>query len=137
MAGIISSAVVRKMVLRPPAIRMKNEAGILSVAPARPAMAVRVNSSSGLNGKPRFSICTVMMPHISQTAKPIRRLGMEIHRLRLAIFLPVDSQNFWSSTSHSLMLIDISQTSLGYLKVLLIPAYPVLGDFYGAPGLAA
>ena len=64
------------------------------VAPDRPAIAVRVNSSSLLNGKPRLSICTVMMPHISQMAKPSSRLGIEIHRLRLAIFLPVDSQNF-------------------------------------------
>ena len=49
----------------------------------------------------------VMMPHMSQMAKPISRLGMEIHRLRLAIFLPVDSQNFWSSTSQSLMSVLI------------------------------
>ena len=52
------------------------------VAPARPAIAVSVNSSAWLNGKPRFSICTVMIPHMPQTAKPHSRLGTEIHRLR-------------------------------------------------------
>ena len=51
-AGIISRAVVRKMVLRPPAMRIMNDAGIRSVAPVRPAMAVRVNSSAGSKGKP-------------------------------------------------------------------------------------
>jgi len=91
-AGIISSAVVRKMVLRPPAMRIMNDAGMRRVAPVRPAMAVRVNSSAGAKGKPRLSICTVTMPHISQMAKPISRLGMEIHRLRLATRLPVVSQ---------------------------------------------
>jgi hypothetical protein len=40
-AGIISRAVVRKMVLRPPAMRMKKEDGMRRVAPDRPAMAVR------------------------------------------------------------------------------------------------
>jgi hypothetical protein len=45
-------------------------------------MAVRVNISSLLKGKPRFSICTAMIPHISQMAKPFSRLGTEIHRLR-------------------------------------------------------
>jgi len=49
-AGIISSAVVSHTVLRPPQMRMKNEAGMRSVAPDRPAMAAIVNSSSGLNG---------------------------------------------------------------------------------------
>jgi hypothetical protein len=73
MAGAISSAVVRKMVLRPPARRMKNEAGMRIVAPDRPAMAVSVNSSAWLKGKPRLSICTVMMPHMPQTAKPHSR----------------------------------------------------------------
>jgi hypothetical protein len=34
-----------------------------------------------------LAICTVMMPHISQMAKPHSRLGMEIHRLRLAMRL--------------------------------------------------
>src|SRR3989338_3065139 len=91
-AGISSSKVVRKMVLRPPHRRMKNDAGMRIVAPINPEIAVSVNISAGVKGKPRFSICTVMMPHISQTAKPHSRLGIEIHKLRLAIFLPVDSQ---------------------------------------------
>ena len=82
MAGASSMAVVRKMVLRPPARRIRNEAGIRIVAPARPEIAVSVNSSAWLNGKPRFSICTVMMPHRPHTAKPQSRLGTEIHRLR-------------------------------------------------------
>jgi len=81
-AGMISSADVRKMVLRPPDRRMKKEDGIRIVAPIRPAMAVSVNMSAGLNGKPRFSICTVIIPHMPQTAKPTSRLGIEIHRLR-------------------------------------------------------
>ena len=81
------------MVLRPPARRMKKEAGIRMVAPIKPEIAVSVNMSAGLNGKPRLSICTVMMPHMAQTAKPHSRLGIEIHRLRLAMRLPVESQN--------------------------------------------
>jgi hypothetical protein len=82
-AGIISSAVVRKMVLRPPARRIMNEAGMRRVAPDKTC-----NGGQGeharpcLNGKPRFSICTVMIPHINQMANPISRLGMEIHRFR-------------------------------------------------------
>jgi hypothetical protein len=82
MAGASSIAVVRKMVLRPPARRIRNEAGIRIVAPEMPAIAVSVNSSAWVNGKPRFSICTVMMPHMPQTAKPHSRAGTEIHRLR-------------------------------------------------------
>ncbi len=112
-AGIISSAVVRKMVLRPPAMRIMNDAGMRRVAPVRPAMAVRVNSSAGANGKPRLSICTVTMPHISQMAKPISRLGMEIHRLRLATRLPVVSQNIWSSTSHFSILLMVDPLGAG------------------------
>ena len=44
-AGIISRAVVKKMVLRPPAIRMKNVLGMRRVAPDRPAIAASENSS--------------------------------------------------------------------------------------------
>ncbi len=40
-----------------------------------------------------------MMLQYSQTANPQSRLGMEIQRLRVAIFLPVDSQNASSSGS--------------------------------------
>ena len=82
MAGTISNTEVRNMVLRPPESLMKNDAGMRSVAPIRPAIAVRPNMSAGLNGKPRFSICTVMMPHMPHTAKPTSRLGMDIHKLR-------------------------------------------------------
>ena len=81
-AGASSIAVVRKMVLRPPARRIRNEAGIRMVAPAMPAMAVSVNNSACVNGKPRLSICTVMMPHMPHTAKPHNRAGMESQRLR-------------------------------------------------------
>ena len=88
-AGIISSAVVRKIVLRPPAIRMKKLFGIRNVAPVNPAIAVIVNSSACSNGKPRLSIWTVMMLQYSQTANPHSRLGIEIQRLREATFLPV------------------------------------------------
>ena len=97
----MSSTEVRKMVLRPPESRMKKDAGMRRVAPINPAIAVRLNISAGLKGKPRFSICTVMIPHIPHTAKPTSRLGMEIQRLRYAIFLPVDSQNFSSSGRQS------------------------------------
>ncbi|MEW8547887.1 MAG: hypothetical protein AB2693_30645 [Candidatus Thiodiazotropha sp.] len=61
-AGSINSAVVKKMVFRPPAIRIKKLDGIRRVAPVRPAMAARVKSSALAKGKPRLSICTVMMP---------------------------------------------------------------------------
>ena len=70
------------MTLRPPARRMKKEEGMRIVAPARPEIAVNVNSSSLLKGKPRLDICTVMIPHISHTAKPHSRAGTEIQRLR-------------------------------------------------------
>ena len=82
MAGASNMAVVKKMVLRPPDKRIKNEAGMRMVAPARPEMAVRLNSSAWLNGKPRLSICTVMMPHMPQMAKPHKSAGTEIQRLR-------------------------------------------------------
>ena len=82
IAGASSIAVVRKMVLRPPASRIRNEAGMRMVAPAMPAIAVSVKSSAWVNGKPRLSICTVIIPHMPQTAKPHRSAGTEIHRLR-------------------------------------------------------
>jgi hypothetical protein len=82
MAGASSMAVVRKMVLRPPARRMRKDAGMRIVAPEMPAMAVSVNSSAWVNGKPRLSICTVMIPHMPQTAKPHSSAGTEIQRLR-------------------------------------------------------
>ena len=110
IAGIISSAEVRKMVLRPPQRRMKNDAGMRSVAPIRPEIAVNVNSSAGLKGKPRLIICTVMMPHISHTANPHSRLGIEIHRLRLAMPLPRVSQNVSFSTSHSAISTELRMT---------------------------
>jgi hypothetical protein len=75
-------AVVRKMVLRPPAIRIRKDAGMRMVAPEMPAMAVSVNSSAWLKGKPRLSICTLMMPHMPQTAKPHSSAGIESQRLR-------------------------------------------------------
>ena len=81
-AGASSIAVVRKMVLRPPAKRIRNDAGMRIVAPEMPAIAVSVNSSAWVNGNPRLSICTVMMPHMPQTAKPHSSAGTEIHRLR-------------------------------------------------------
>ena len=43
--GIINSEVVKKMVFRPPAIRMKKLLGIRRLAPVRPAIAVIVKSS--------------------------------------------------------------------------------------------
>ena len=82
LAGASSMAVVRKMVLRPPAMRIRKLAGMRMVAPEMPAMAVSVNSSAWVNGNPRLSICTVMMPHMPQTAKPHNSAGMEIQRLR-------------------------------------------------------
>jgi hypothetical protein len=97
----MSSAVVKKMVLRPPATRMKKLLGMRSVAPVSPAMAASVNSSVALNGKPALIICTVTMLQMIQTANPQSRLGIEIHRLRLAIRLPFDSQKALSSTFHS------------------------------------
>ena len=82
MAGASSMAVVRKMVLRPPARRMKKDAGMRMVAPEMPAIAVSVNNSAGVNGNPRLSICTVMIPHMLQTAKAHSSAGTESHRLR-------------------------------------------------------
>ncbi len=59
-AGIISNAVVKKIVLRPPAMRMKKLLGMRNVAPVSPAIDDSVNSSALVNGKPRLSIWTVM-----------------------------------------------------------------------------
>jgi len=55
-AGIISSAVVKKIVFRPPAMRMRKLLGMRKDAPVRPAIADRVNSSEFSKGKPRLSI---------------------------------------------------------------------------------
>ena len=56
---MMSSAVVRKIVLRPPAMRMKKADGMRSVAPLRPAMA---KSSAWAKGNFRLIIWTVMIP---------------------------------------------------------------------------
>ena len=53
---------VKKIVLRPPAMRIKKVLGMRRVAPLSPAIAIKVNSSDWSNGNPRLSICTVMMP---------------------------------------------------------------------------
>ena len=82
ITGVSSIAVVRKIVFRPPARRMKNDDGMRIVAPDRPEIAVSVNSSSFVKGKPRLSICTEMIPHIAHTAKPQYKAGIDIHRLR-------------------------------------------------------
>ncbi len=119
-AGIISNAVVRNTVLRPPAILIMNDAGIRSVAPDRPAIADRVKSCSTENGKPRFFIWVVIIPHISQMAKPISRLGMEIHRLRVATRLPSRSQKSSFSTSQCSM-------SALVLAMVLTPSVNVPG----------
>jgi len=70
-----------------------------------------VKSSAWVKGKPRFCIWTVMIPHISQTANPQSRLGTEIHRLRLATRLPVDSQNALSSGRQSAMSTELVRFS--------------------------
>ncbi len=120
---------VRNTVFRPPAILIMNEAGIRRVAPDRPAIADSVNSCSMLKGKPRFFIWVVIIPHISQTAKPISRLGMEIHRLREAMRLPSRSQNSSLSTSQCSM-------SALVLAMILTPSVNVpLAPFLVALGL--
>ncbi len=98
--GIMSNAVVKKMVFLPPARRIKNELGIRNVAPVNPAIAVSVNNSLGVKSNPKFFIWTVMIPHISHTEKPTSRLGIDIQRFRVAITFPVESQNSSFSTSH-------------------------------------
>ena len=50
IAGIINRAVVKKMVLRPPAMRIRNELGMRSVAPDSPAIADSVNSCDWVKG---------------------------------------------------------------------------------------
>lgn len=81
----------------PPHGLIKKVEGILRVAPVRPAIAISENSWLFAKGKPRLSIWTVMILQYNHTAKPHKRLGIEIHRFRLAIDLPSDSQNFSSS----------------------------------------
>ena len=61
MAGASSIAVVGKIVLRPPASRIRNEAGMRIVAPEIPAIAVSVNSSAWVKGS-QVEHLTVM-PH--------------------------------------------------------------------------
>jgi hypothetical protein len=68
-------------VLRPPHIRIKKLLGIRNVAPDKPAIAVNVNNSLFVKGKPRFSIWIVIIPQYIQTANPQRRLRIEIQRL--------------------------------------------------------
>ena len=99
-AGNINNAVVKKMVLRPPQSLIKKLLGIRSVAPVSPAIAISVNNSDFAKGKPKLSIWTVIIPQYSHTAKPHNRLGIEIHKFLFAIFLPSESQNWGSSTSH-------------------------------------
>lgn len=56
-------------------------------APAKPAIAVSEKSSAWVNGKPRLSICTVMMPHMPPIAKPQSNAGTEIQRFTVGYFL--------------------------------------------------
>ncbi len=88
------------MVLRPPHKQIKKLLGMRKVAPDRPEIAINVKSCDFSKGKPRLSICTVIIPQYNQMAKPHNKLGMDIQRLQFAIFLPVDSQNSESSTFH-------------------------------------
>jgi len=83
-AGRISRAVVTAMVLRPPAMPTMNVAGIRRVAPASPAMLIRVKSCESLNGKPASFMRTARMLQNIHTAKALRSAGMEISRLRHA-----------------------------------------------------
>ena len=117
-AGTISSAVVSHTVLRPPQMRMKKEAGMRVVAPDRPAIAASEKSWSGVKGKPALAICTVMIPHISHTAKPHSRLGMEIHRLRLAIREPFSFQKASSSGRQSTRSTLLVTAGLGAAALL-------------------
>ena len=107
----MSSVVVRKIVLRPPAMRMKNDDGMRSVAPLNPAIAASVNSSAWENGNFRLIIWTVMIPQYSHTAKPHSRQGIDIHRLRVAIRLPSASQKAPSSGSQVARFLAISLRS--------------------------
>ena len=84
MAGIISSAVVSHMV-RPPQDADEEGGRDARGGTDRPAAASEM--LVGGEGKPALAICTVMIPHIIHMAKP-SRLGMEIHRLQLAIREP-------------------------------------------------
>ncbi len=102
-AGMMSSAVVTAITLRPPLIAIMKELGIRRVAPANPAMAGNVYSCAVENVKLRFSICTMMIDQYSQIANPASRHGMEMKRFRNAILLPVLRQNSALSTSHSVI----------------------------------
>ena len=55
------------MVLRPPESLMKNEAEY-TAWPHQASDGGHAELSAGLNGKPRFSIYTVIMPHMPHTA---------------------------------------------------------------------
>src|SRR5574343_2112016 len=136
-AGIMSRAVGSQTVLRPPHMRMKNDAGMRVVAPDRPAMAAIENSSSGLKGKPALAIWTVMMPHINQTANPHRRLGMDIHRLRLAMPLPFVRQKVSSSGRQSTMSTELVTLGVFWVLLIVIPyGIEFIRDYRQRPGRA-
>src|SRR3990167_8366046 len=71
------------------------------VAPDRAGRAASQNSWSVVKAKPiSFSLATTIDQTI-HTEKASRRLGTEIHRLRVAIFLPVAAQKSGSSGRQS------------------------------------
>ena len=74
-AGMMSSAVVRKIVLRPPAMRMKKEDGMRSVAPLRPAMAARVKSSAWGEGELQVDHLDGDDPPVEPHREPAQEAG--------------------------------------------------------------
>ncbi|MCY1178126.1 hypothetical protein D9M73_184640 [compost metagenome] len=71
------------------------------VAPDRPGRAASQNSWLALYSKPASGSLATTTDQTIQMANASSRLGMEIHRLRVAMRFPVSAQNAGSSGCHS------------------------------------
>ncbi len=102
-AGTISRAVVTATVFLPPASGTRNALGMRRVAPASPAMLMRVKSWAGVKGKPASRMRTARMDQNIHTEKATRRAGTETARLRQATAFWPDSQAAGSSGFHEVI----------------------------------
>ncbi|MNC66925.1 hypothetical protein D3C81_1782340 [compost metagenome] len=73
------------------------------MAPDRPGKAASQNSWSVLKVKPMAFRRTITVLQTIHTAKASSSAGIEIHRLRVAVFLPLRPQNAGSSGRQSCM----------------------------------
>lgn len=88
IAGISKVAVLSTVQFLPPKIGTTNEYIMRSVAPVRPGTAASVNNCCLLKLNPILFRLTAPADHIIHGENASNRQGMEIHRLRAAIFFP-------------------------------------------------